>query len=373
MEIEKIMVFPYSDNIEFLKYANIRKKVKITSAVCFKGSGYEGKIFETGEEPVVVTSDFDYELDDCTTIFPLLEKQFARREGEDLYEDGLSIANRTIITKVKKAVTQNKKVIVLEDHSHAANALKNIVPDNLRISIMHDFFEEPEKSLFELYSIKTPIVYLIKSFDGLKGMTLLKNFEKCFSDCGYNILIIGDTLLSKTIGNETNPFSINANGFDDTEQIILFNNFLKIMEKKYSPDIIFVLTSSGSAVYSQSAPINFGCELYKMVRAQYPSYAILLLPYYQYGDIELMQWRKYYKACFGIEIGEIFVDNKTILNKDTENLGNPHFLDIDSTVIESLKDSIIGNRILSCTDRDVKAQAEIIINKLEEDSSYNLI
>lgn len=330
---EKIMIYPFSDEIEFyVQHSNLLNKFEIKSLVSFKGAGYLTRKYKVEEKCIHVSEKFSEELEMCTALLPVFSNEKGLEKKDEELASLMPNVNELILDKIKIAISKEKKIVILDDRTKETEILLKAVPKELQICIKKEDIDSAENVVKKMYNIESPVVFLGSAFEGLNEMNLLLTLYEGLTSKGYRILAFGTRGESELFGIHSYPH-INM---EDSERIVFLNNYIKMMENKYKPDIILMSVPGGTAPFSMKAPLDFGTELFRMIRACMPDYAIISIPYAQYTDLDIVQWSRYYKRNFGMNVDAYNIVPKAILQQLTETYNDPKYLSVDRELVEKI-------------------------------------
>ena len=99
--MKKTLIYPYTKAADFiLKNQEMLHDYKITSLVSPSGWGYRGMKIKNGEDTLIVSSDFQSEIDKCSTVV--------------FVDDDIVVLSDDIFReKLKYAKDNNKEIIYL--------------------------------------------------------------------------------------------------------------------------------------------------------------------------------------------------------------------------------------------------------------------
>lgn len=345
-----------------MRYCKLLNDYTVSSLVCLKGSGYSGKQYKVDDTEMTVTENFEEELEKCSAILPLFsDKEDAKLEEREFVFFEKNV-NEIIIENLKKAIEQQKKVIICDKYLRNR---KEWIPEKLQIHIYRETIEKSKLSLKQFHNIKTPVIFIASAFEGLDKTKILLSIYNELLSREYKILAFGTRQDCELFGIHSYPEFMYDEKLDDNQKILSFNEYAKRMEMEYTPDLIMIGIPGGTAPFSAKAPLDFGTTLYKMIRAVVPDYFILSLPYANYNDMDYQYWEKYFENSFGITVDSFNISPKSILQQMVERNNSAKYLTIDREEVDlEIKNK---EKIFCYLNADsVKKETDRLIQQLKE-------
>lgn len=361
--MDRIMLYPFSDEAEiYIKYHKLFLGHTISSLVCLKGAGYKGRKYLVDKNELTVTEDFDEELKKCDAILPLFVDSDVMKEDKNfvfLKKD----KNEIIIENLEKAIKCDKKIFVLNDGIEKFEKLKAKISREQKLFVQSDVLDEKDKSFKQFQNIKTPIIYIASVFEGLGKMEVLLSVYNELAKRKYQVLAFGTKPEGELLGIHSYPQIMYDEQLTDNQKILFLNNYVKRMELKYNPDLILFGVPGGTAPFSAKAPLDFGTTFYKMMRAVFPDYLIVALPYAKYGDTEYRCWNDYYEKNFGVKVDSFNISPKSILQQMIERNNVAHYLTVDR---EDVKNKLKDNIFSYLFEESVSSEVDKLIQQLKQ-------
>lgn len=333
MEAERIMIYPFTNDMRLYVEYELADNNAISSLVCFKGSGHTGTAFNSNHGSLIVKDDFLSELDNCTTILPAFYDDLPEN-GEYDFSNHNSRVNDLIFSRIKIAIEKGKKIIISHDESTWVEKIK-AVADPEQIISMDKILIRSDISSRRMHIIESPVLFLINSFQGIDNNEILFSISRELKRIGYKSTIVSSLTHPDLFGVYSTKHIWGMNEISDNHKIILLNNYLKEIEQINESGILLVSVPGATAPYSHKAGLTFGSELFMMICGAYPDRCTLVLPFAHYNEKSLNEWNTYYKAKFGIGISDYFITARAILPNATEVYKSSQYLTIDEQKVNS--------------------------------------
>ncbi|MDF2537853.1 MAG: peptide maturation system protein family [Herbinix sp.] len=315
---KKIVVYPFSrDSLPLVRYLNkLNPSYNVTEIVSPKGWGFTGKdagmIHLTPEIGILITNDIKQALEKSDTLFIVDSKKI-----DSVYE--------SIIKSIEIAFDMGKDVIcavsLLEDD------LESIQNSWKEFNVKFIYFPNAKyssgnnKRLYHsssrgLYNTKAPIIFISEMHEGLDGLEVLYAATYYFRKNGYKTTSLSEKNYSELLDIYTLPDFIQNLNVPDIDKIYQFNDFIKDIEEKEKPDIIFLQLPGGIMKYNDKITNNFGIIPYLISQAVQGDYIILCTPYAFFNDEYYKKLNDVFSYRYGVGLESFHMSN-TIVDENS--------------------------------------------------------
>lgn len=356
--MNKVMIYPFSDEVSMFLDNNIKENFMITHLVSFKGSKYTGRTYIHEGRELEVIDEFHKNLNkvDIVWFVDSIEK-----ESDNL---------KTIILERIEQCSREKKMIWYTRRK-ASKKEKQLVK-----TVRYDAKREVEKSFryykgMPMVNIETPIISVIGLLEnsGKYGMQLyLKSY---FEKHNKKIIVAGSR--DYTIISGVYPFpQFMTSRMKESDKVVAFNNYIRCLELKEKPDVILIGVPGGTNTFSNEVYTDFGVMNYEINQAIVPDITILCTPCFLTDPQEVKGAINSIENRIGVAIDYIVMENKIICSNETERYKEIRFLTInEDEVIKQLK--VYGTPNFFSALSQKKLVAKRIFEQLELYSEVHIV
>lgn len=281
MNKEKMIIYPYDEEFgPVLRHRELLKEYEVVGLVSPRGWGLTGK--DAGEADngchvgINITSDFDGSIDKCDIV--LFSESRIQLEFE-----------KYIMPKVMKAVETGKDIIFTfplendiyntiskECKAHKVNFKYYNSPD------VQEAFHGIEVENECIYDIETPVIFVMGIGERANKFEIQLALRENILKMGYKITQVGTRGYCELIGFHSFPRFMYSHTISETNKIVLFNHFIKKLEKDECPDVIIVGVPGGIMPFNNMLPNRFGILAYEVSQAVTPDTSIFSCYYAEY-------------------------------------------------------------------------------------------
>lgn len=227
-----------------------------------------------------------------------------------------------------------------------------------------------------LLDINTPIVIIVGEAADTQKFTIQAALKRSLSDKGYKVVVVGSKTYSRFLNDECFPLDIFNNGFSDAEQVILFNRYIKRVEKEKTPDLIIIGIPGGMLRCTNRIVGDFGVLAYKVLQAISPDYLIVSLLFAEYYQKFFDDYKSLVSGRFGVSVDLFHLSNRLIDWEELEGLrltttpivtiSDKNLYETVDRMREKIKDTNIAtiNRM-----KDIDTMTDMIVEKLGIDEN----
>ncbi len=355
---ERLLIYPY--NVQFspiLRHKDLLKGYQISCLVSPNGWGFTGKdasIADHGPDiGMTVSSDFENSLSLCDTVvfidsyFPLDFK-------------------KSIFNKIKMAIKFKKNIMCffqLESNIIAElecicryegvyfkhyDRTQNLLAD--KIYVENESIEE----------INTPIIFVIGFGERTNKFEIQLALREKIHKLDYKISQVGTRPYCEILGFHSLPWFMFENNIFEVNKILMFNRFIKRIEKTENPDVIIIGIPGGIMPYNSTFTNKFGILAFEISQAVTPDFVISSLFYENYKADAFEIYNKLIRYKFGFDV-------------DLFNITNVQFDWVRAFEEERISHISLDSKSISDKNKDYSQSNIPVLNILDENDSDEMI
>lgn len=355
---ERLLIYPY--NMEFtpiLRHRSLLKEYEISCLVSPNGWGFTGKdagIADRGPDiGITVSSDFEKALDLCDTVM--------------IIESHLPIDfEKNIYNKIKSAVRFKKNIICSLKLNE--DAIKEISSMCNRDGVYFKYFDGTQNFLSEeiviedesIEEIDTPVILAVGMAEKTSKFEIQLALREKIQKSGYKISQIGTRSYCEMMGFHPFPTLMFGNAFSDVNKVLMFNRFIKKIEKNEEPDIIIIGVPGGIMPLNKEFTNKFGLLAFEISQAVVPDVVIASLLYEDYKPEGFDTYMNLLKYRLGFEVDFFNIANMQFDWKRANQEHVKSYTSLDYRFIDEKKVKYSSNKIP-------------VLNILNKDDSHNMV
>lgn len=362
---EKLLVYPYDiETLPIIRYSELLCGYEICGLVSPQGWGLTGGDagYADGGRAlgIIVSSDFDEELEKCDTVF------FAESEIKLDFE-------RIIKPKLNKAAAAGKNIIcALELDSEMREEMIELCS---RCGVYFKHMNNSGKGSRitnvreELYELNTPVIFVLGISERTQKFEIQLALRKNIMDMGYKISQVGSRNCCELLGFHSFPQFMYDRSFSESEKIVLFNRYVKSIEIKEKPDVIVIGIPGGVMPFNSRFTNGFGILAFEISQAIVPDAAIFSLLYEDYEKENLEKIYTMVRHRLGFEIDSFNLSNTKFDWDASKQDDEISYISVDSQFLQSTKKKFGAMNLPVYSipgENDALKMTRIIIGKLEE-------
>jgi len=287
-------IYPYSkDDVQFFRYADLIKEFKPTYPVAPPGwssSGLDATVIDAGTAcGYKISSDLESALAQSQVLVLTSFNEYHGQKGN--FAETLDLALQKdlqlIILDPPKNFTQDYLPKLKNSHlkyqiypTKQVSYLETLTCQKFDVPVVLVFGEGPQTDKFEVQL-------------GLRDELLKKD---------YQITQIASRNYAEIFGFHSFPDFMHSKEFSETEKILKFNGYLKILEKNENPDLIIVSVPGGMVPITEDVHNNFGILLLEVATAIQPDFVINTLYNFKYINEFYPQKARYNQGKLNAEL-----------------------------------------------------------------------
>ncbi len=340
---ERLLIYPY--NMEFapvLRHKSLLAEYDISCLVSPNGWGFTGKdagIADRGPDiGITVSSEFDKALDLCDTVM--------------IIESHLPFDfEKFIFNKIKLAVCSKKNIICsLELDSEA---IKEISFMCNREGVYFKYFDVTQNVLSEeivienegIEEIDTPVVLTVGIAEKTSKFEIQLSLRDKIQKSGYKISQIGTRPYCEMLGFHPFPSFMYGNSISDVNKVLMFNRYIKKIEKTEEPDIIIIGVPGGIMPFNREFTNKFGLFAFEISQAVVPDVVIASLLYEDYKPEGFDTYKTLLKYRFGFEVDYFNITNMQFDWKRANQEHVKSYISLDYKFIDEKKTNFTKKKI----------------------------
>lgn len=377
--MKKLMIYPY--NMEFspgLRHRSLIEGFEISCVVSVEGFGNNGKdssYADLGEKMgFIVEGDFEKGLENCDAVLfvdysspidisPLIFENIikAARAGKDIL---------CTINFEEKKIRQIEEVTGIHD---AGFTYFKAGDDELEKMIACK-----EYNIEKIDEIETPVIFVMGLLELTNKFEVQLALREQFIRKGYRVSQIGSRSYCKLTGFHSFPSFMLDTGISESKKVVMFNQYIKLIEYNEKPDIIIIGIPGGVMPYNRRITNKFGILAFEVCNAVTPDASVLCLSYNKYNDKFLSTLKDSLKHKLGVELDCFVLSNvkPQIDNQNQDYDRRKKYLLLDMDYMEeeignfSNSETPVYNALKA---KDIEAMTNQIIEKLSDDTDIQII
>ncbi len=304
---ERLLIYPY--NMEFapvLRHKSLLTEYEISCLVSPNGWGFTGKdagIADKGPDiGISVCADFEKSLDLCDTVM--------------IVESHLPFSfEKYIFNKIKLAIELKKNIICsLKLNEEAIKEISSMCNCE---GVYFKYFDDtlsvlPKEIVIENESIEeinTPVILTVGIAEKTNKFEIQLALRDKIQKSGYKVSQIGTRSYCEMMGFHPFPSFMYGNSISDVNKVLMFNRYIKKIEKIEEPDIIIIGVPGGIMPFNREFTNKFGLLAFEISQAVVPDVVIASLLYEDYKHENFQEYTDLIKYKLGFEVDFFNISN----------------------------------------------------------------
>ncbi|WP_027183710.1 TIGR04066 family peptide maturation system protein [Desulfovibrio inopinatus] len=330
------MIYPYDwKSLPLVRNKGSIKGLDITQCVSPVGWGLDGidaGHLDHGETLTLpITSDFQQALGRADTVL------FAHHDRES------ALQHADLIEKIEQAIDEKKHIVCTVDLTQSEyedldrRCLQNkcnFTYFNTNLYQNSAMKQEMQGKKLLLKTITVPVIMvfgLTERVGSLDTQLALVNYLKSI---GYKSSLISSRSDGSLFGVHSMPGFMLSHEFTSSEKIILFNHYLKNVEKTEDPDVLIVGVPGGLLPITNRETQNFGTLAYKITRAAQPDASLVCLASAHYTPEYFNRLTPLLTHRFSMDIVGYLAHNVVLdFLSGEDSLDDPRFTVVDHQMV----------------------------------------
>lgn len=277
---EKIIVYPYDEQFSpVLRHKQLLEDYEIAGLVSPMGWGFTGKDAGQADKGSVmginVSSDFEGRLDQCDAVL--------------FCESRISLDfEKYILKNVIKAVERRKNIIfTMPLTNDAFNTIQNRCDEHGVSFKYYNYksekveYQEKGADCHTIHDIDTPVIFVLGNGDRTNKFEIQLALRENIQKMGYKISQVGTREYCELFGFHSFPLFMYST-ISEVNKVVLFNRFIKKIEKEETPDVIIIGIPGGIMLFNNNLPNGFGILAYEVCQAVTPDASVFSCHYEDY-------------------------------------------------------------------------------------------
>lgn len=227
------------------------------------------------------------------------------------------IGENEILAIVSQGVVKGKKILLASyKYQKYKVKIQKICDENHVELIMYYNLNFDDKEIFirEKMEIDVPVITIMGMLPMTQKFDLQLYLRKHFLDKGYKVSQIGTRPISELFGFHAMPEFVFTNKYTDVDKIIIFNNFVKEIEKKEKPDVIIIGIPDVIIPFSKKHHFSFGIYAYEILSAIQPDFTFVNLSAGEYNQEFFDEISKMCSYKFNIDVDAFFISKFSMIS-----------------------------------------------------------
>lgn len=336
MHKEKVLVYPYGKEFApIIRHRGLLSQYEFVALISPTGWGLVGKdagCADGGSEiGIPVSDDYDAELDNCDTVIIadcLPGNKFKRRIHEKINEAIEREKNIVCMLDLDEDDISRMKAFCLERDVYFKYLRQAEDLTNIAILNYDGHTEE------YMDDITIPVVFIAGLLEDTNKFEIQLSVRESLLEEGYKVSQIGTRGYCDIFGFHSFPDFMYSTGIPEANKVILFNKFIKHIERNEDPDIIIVGLPGAIMPLNRQFTNKFGILAYLASQAVRPDFSIISVFYDEVETkfFEMIRISIRYKFgfetdCFNISNTFIDFEDSKQSNKIVTSYLESHFVD----------------------------------------------
>lgn len=265
--MERIMIYPYSKAYEpYVLYAGLLADREISSLVTPNGSGLVGKQICVGEKKLVISNDYETELNRCDAVWFVNDETFA-------------LSEEMVVGKLIEAVRRGKKIIFTRTSVADYNRIADLIPPAQNMSQQELYLTEDKFEADYCYHIDAPVLVVYGTERDTDKLAVQLALREELIRIGYRTTSISSRTDGVLYGMHPIPEYMLKATFSEGDKIRKYNHYVKQIELAENPDILIIGIPGGVLPYDRVDHNDYGILAYEISFAVPCDAAIVCMPY----------------------------------------------------------------------------------------------
>ncbi len=332
MEVQdKVAVYPYDRNFtSAIRHNKLLKNLNITGLISPNGWGISGRdagYADGGNNiGIIVESEFDRISDLCETIL------FIQSENKIDFD-------KFILPQIKVSIERGKNIIYSVKHDIEHRCIINELCKDKGVKFKYfgdrEQYEDLKKN--QLHKINTPVILVLGTGERTNKFEIQLSLREHLTNLGYKISQIGTKSFCELFGFHSFPEFMFTNSHVESDKILMFNNFVKKIEREENPDMIIIGVPGGVMSFNDMFTNYFGILAYEVSQAVSPDFTILSVLYGDYMPDFFDKISVNLKYRLGVDIDCFNVANTKINWEFSKALHKIQYVTLESKCVEMIK------------------------------------
>lgn len=329
---KRAVLYPYDlESFPLLQGMDHFKEYRITDVVSPPGWGLTGcsagSIYGI-KDNLTVASDFQETLKNCDAV---------------IFVDSCVKLDYTksIRPKIFEAIAAGKDIVctmVLQENQ-MEEIRSSIEEKGLNFVYGHHYGELKSTAAgftqnYSLREPKAPVILVAGNGERANKFAIQLSLRERFLKAGYKIIQIGSKSYCELLGFNSFPQFMYDPAIHDTGKIVLFNQFINVLDKEENPDAIIIGVPGGTMPYNEKFHNHFGMLNYMVSQAISPDFVIYSTLYEDYPVDYYERIKVSAKYKFGYEINCFNLASTKINWQATFGKDSVQYMNLDQAFVK---------------------------------------
>lgn len=349
---QKTLVYPYDRQfLPVLQFADKVEKYEFYSLVSPSGWGLSGK--DAGAAGlatpvgIIVTDDFEAALSECETVLVAQSDLPLSKEEHLLPCMRLAIEQgKHIVCTVELTDEEIQMFSELAEINSVRFEIANKRTDHVRLA------KHAVENTIALHDVHAPVIMIFGLIELVSKFATQLAFEDYLVSQGYSVSLITSREYGELLGAHSAPGFMFSKEFTEEEKIILFNNYVKQIELRESPDVILIGVPGGMLPTTNRITNRFGITAFEITQGITPDASIVCTLCAEYTAEYFDNLTPLLNAKFSIETTGYVVDNIATTFSGQEQDEDLPMLLLDEAALASRTFPHVGTPVVSRLERE---------------------
>lgn len=306
------LIYPFDlQAIPLLRHRAYPENLHIKKIVSPKGWGLVGKDAGTIDYGpalgIFVSGDFDTALAECETVF--------------FVQPDFPLSRNIVLKNISKSISANKNIICIFSLSEEELFSLKSMAEARGVQFQYYNNNQEYKKLTSDYldsleieskPINTPVVMFFGLLEGLGKFDAQLSFYKYISSLGYKASLITSRPYGQLFNAKSIPHFMYMRNLHEEEKIVLFNNYVKQIEKEEKPDLFIIGVPGGIIPLNKKMSNRHGISAYEITREIVPDVSILCTYFEKYTPEYIKKFNTLCKYRFSADISCYLINNTAL-------------------------------------------------------------
>jgi peptide maturation system protein (TIGR04066 family) len=220
-----------------------------------------------------------------------------------------------------------------------------------------------------IYDIDAPVIFVLGTGERTNKFEIQLALREGIAGMGYKISQVGTRAYCGLLGFHSFPRFMYSNTISETNKVVLFNHFIKKLEKDEGPDVIIIGVPGGVMPFNNRLPNRFGILAYEVSQAVTPDTAAFSCYYADYYPDYFSKMAEALKYRLGCKVDCYNMSNIMFDWTDSKNLNRPIYSSVNSSFVNQKIRNYqrLATPVFNVSSSDGAAgMAEYLISRLAE-------
>lgn len=291
----------------------------------------------------------------------ITDKMLSEVDAICIVDSLCEIGETEILNIVLQGAIRGKKILLASyKYQKYKEKIKKICDENRVELIMYYNLNFDNNEIFssEKVEIDIPVIAIMGMLPMTQKFDLQLYLRKNFLEKGYKVSQIGTRPISELFGFHAMPEYLFTNKYTDIDKIIAFNNYVKDIERKETPDVIIIGIPDVIIPFSKKHHFSFGIYAYEILSAVQPDFTFVNLSAGEYNQKFFDEISKMCFYKFNIEVDAFYISKFSMIST---SLWSEEF---SFALVDNPQATVEGGQVFNYFDLKTSRIFELVENKL---------